>query len=197
MAKERKYKRVCVDCGKEEMFDRKREGRCKQCATIEANKKRTDPSKTTCPECGGKKSYQSKVCADCYEMPSGEKNHRYGKKFEHTPEMIAKRSGDNHWNWKGGTTKQRSGKQIAWSRQVRENYENRCDCCDYDREYALEAHHYIFSEGKWHDDFNVTNGVALCSNCHKEFHKRFGYGNNTKEQYSEFRREFKSESEVA
>ena len=32
----------------------------------------------------------------------------------------------------------------------------------------------------------MTNGVTLCEDCHKEFHKIYGYGNNTEKQYEEF-----------
>ena len=30
---------------------------------------------------------------------------------------------------------------------------------------------------------DINNGVALCSNCHKAFHRKYGHKNNTKEQF--------------
>ena len=36
---------------------------------------------------------------------------------------------------------------------------------------------------------DITNGVCLCEVCHKEFHKLYGKGDNTKEQYIEFKEE--------
>ena len=59
----------------------------------------------------------------------------------------------------------------------------------YGRELALEAHHYNSSE-KSQDNFDLENGVALCSNCHKEFHKTYGYGNNTEKQYLDFKGDY-------
>ena len=32
----------------------------------------------------------------------------------------------------------------------------------------------------------VDNGVTLCECCHIEFHKIYGFGDNTEEQYYEF-----------
>ena len=36
---------------------------------------------------------------------------------------------------------------------------------------------------------DVNNAVTLCECCHKEFHRIYGYGNNTKEQFKEFKEE--------
>lgn len=51
----------------------------------------------------------------------------------------------------------------------------------------LVAHHLDgwadFPE-KRQDPYNL---VTLCNKCHVEFHKKFGYGNNTREQFQQFK----------
>ena len=34
---------------------------------------------------------------------------------------------------------------------------------------------------------DLTNGVCLCEHCHKDFHNHYGYGDNTEEQYLEYK----------
>lgn len=50
----------------------------------------------------------------------------------------------------------------------------------------LNAHH---KEG-WMNNlelrFVLSNGVTLCEKCHRKFHKKYGYKNNTLKQYKEF-----------
>jgi hypothetical protein len=37
------------------------------------------------------------------------------------------------------------------------------------------------------------DGITLCEKCHKEFHRLYGYGENTKEQFEEFKFKYTSE----
>ncbi len=37
----------------------------------------------------------------------------------------------------------------------------------------------------------LSNGVTMDKDCHIEFHKRYGFGNNTREQFEEFLKEYK------
>lgn len=79
-----------------------------------------------------------------------------------------------------------------WRVLVYKKYNYRCDICnEKGKKNALNAHHL----NSWHwseeERFNVENGVCLCPNHHGEFHKRYTYFNNTKEQYIEFKQEIK------
>lgn len=67
---------------------------------------------------------------------------------------------------------------------MREN-DNRCVCCN---RKANIVHHLNGFDWDIENRVNPTNGVALCERCHKEFHKIYGYGKNTVEQFNEFKR---------
>ena len=61
-----------------------------------------------------------------------------------------------------------------------------CQICNCVGGY-LEAHHlYSWNQNKSHR-YDVDNGITLCRCCHLNFHKQYGFGNNTPEQFSEYR----------
>ena len=50
----------------------------------------------------------------------------------------------------------------------------------------LVAHHKNGFDLFPQERFDVNNIITLCNNCHQKFHKKFGYKNNTKDQFQLF-----------
>ena len=58
---------------------------------------------------------------------------------------------------------------------------------EYTQEELYKLEQYI---EKWHKD--TSNAVLLCKEVHKLFHVLYKYGNNTPEQYEEFKQRYLS-----
>ena len=60
----------------------------------------------------------------------------------------------------------------------------------YNEKKSMDGHgnaHHILNYAEHKElRLNVDNGITFCVDCHKIFHKRFGYKNNNKEQINEF-----------
>ena len=50
----------------------------------------------------------------------------------------------------------------------------------------LNAHHLNGWNAFPEQRFDLDNGVTLCTDCHKDFHSQYGYGDNTREQFNEY-----------
>ena len=191
-----KVKRICNKCGRIDVVKRCKikTGKCRSCIAKENGSKYAKPELQICPICGGKKSRKAKVCINCKDT-SGENNPMYGKPNLRLPEYNKSRTGEKHPNWKGGVSK-RAGKQKYWSDKIKQRDNYKCVICGFDNKLALEAHHIENNESKYWDDksYDVDFGVTLCSNCHKIFHKTYDYGDNTKEQFEEFKIKIKLEN---
>lgn len=98
--------------------------------------------------------------------------------------------GEKNSNWKDGrSARARKIRALAEYRLWREAVLARdgwvcqkCSSCDTE----LHAHHILnFTE---YPEFRyaIDNGITFCENCHKIFHKKYGYENNTKVQLEEF-----------
>lgn len=78
--------------------------------------------------------------------------------------------GKNHFNWKGGISRNRHSlsnpEYKKWRNEVFERDEYSCQDCGLSGVY-LEAHHIL----KWSDfpesRYDVSNGLTLCKECHK------------------------------
>lgn len=100
--------------------------------------------------------------------------------------------GENHPNWNPSLTDyerivgRKTKRDVEWREKVykRDNYT--CVTCGDDEGRNLNAHH-LYSHNKYKDKrYDINNGVTLCETCHKAFHDKYGYGNNTREQFNEF-----------
>ena len=103
--------------------------------------------------------------------------------------------GENHPSWNSELTDEdrrehsnRKKKYKKWVLDVFKNNNFTCQCCGDNSGGNLVNHHL---EG-WHWckelRFEISNGVTLCRDCHNKFHKKFGLGWNTSEQFYQFLR---------
>lgn len=109
-------------------------------------------------------------------------------------DIASKICGECHPNWKNNITDEERElrkkrrvdlESVQWRKQVFKRDHYTCRCCGTTKS-PFNAHH--LNGWKWAIDqrYDITNGITLCLNCHKLFHKRYGSGQNTKEQYREF-----------
>lgn len=101
--------------------------------------------------------------------------------------------GEDHPRWNPELTKKdRNGERTKtkayrnWIKKVfrRDNYT--CQICGDNISNFLSPHHLNGYDNFKNQRTDVNNGITLCRKCHKEFHGKYGYGNNTKEQFENF-----------
>ena len=78
------------------------------------------------------------------------------------------------------------GSSVRWSKQVMERDNYTCQVCGDNKGGNLNSHHLNGWNAFPEQRFDLDNGVTLCTDCHKEFHSQYGYGDNTREQFDEY-----------
>lgn len=102
---------------------------------------------------------------------------------------------ENSPNWKGGVEYSRveraTYEYVQWRKSVFIRDQYRCQCCgakngETGHAVELNAHHIQ----NWRDyeelRYDTDNGICLCSDCHTNFHRKYGKRNNTMQQLEEF-----------
>lgn len=89
------------------------------------------------------------------------------------------------------TSKDRIDRRISknhreWSLKVKQKHNFTCVFCYDDTGHNLVSHHMYGYADYPKLRFDIDNGVCLCENCHKDFHKTCGNKHNTKEQFLEW-----------
>jgi len=142
----------------------------------------------------GKKFFVSPSRKDTAKFCSQECYHKYsrhdyskGKHWKLSKETRTKQglsqTGKKNHNWNGGITNPRKNKEEkVWVRAVKKR-DKFCVICGIKK---IESHHLNGFDKFPKERYDVKNGVALCEKHHKEFHKKYGYGKNTKKQFEEF-----------
>lgn len=79
-----------------------------------------------------------------------------------------------------------------WRKAVYKRDLYTCQLCNSPSRSDLNAHH--LDGYNWAIDKRtvVSNGITLCSDCHKNFHRIYGNGNNTKEQFEQYKNNLKT-----
>lgn len=110
---------------------------------------------------------------------TGEKNHNY------KPELTEEERVAN--NSRGSNPRYQS-----FRRSVLKRDGNKCVICDFRREKDMRVHHVYSWNTHTELRYEIGNAVTLCPRCHDiqyegSFHNIYKNGNNTKQQFEEFR----------
>ena len=183
-----KIKVKCCICGKEiETLESR--GNSRKCRVCSNECKRKFLSKIKSKE---KVELQCPICNKYFEV------YPYRIKSQLTiccsrscATKLQEKDKRNHPNYNENLTdeeriKRRKIKEnVIWRNEIFKRDNFTCYKC---HQYGgkLEAHHLNGYNWDKENRFNIDNGITLCYKCHKEFHKIYGNGNNTKEQFLEY-----------
>lgn len=108
-------------------------------------------------------------------------------------------TGSGNWNWNKNlidghrTVHRDTHADYRFKRDVCERADYTCQCCGYkgqksknQRSGGLVSHHLDGYHWAIDERYDPSNGVLLCKDCHKEFHKTHGIRNNTREQFNQW-----------
>ena len=100
-------------------------------------------------------------------------------------------TGENHPKWNPNRTKdqrireRKTAVDRNWKISVIIRDGRSCAVCG-DSKSKIVVHHMNSYHWDIKNRYNPDNGVVMCDSCHKDFHKKYGYRNNTEKQFHEY-----------
>jgi hypothetical protein len=124
--------------------------------------------KPKCKDCNQKTvNYGTPRCWTCYLAHNRGENHHAFKHEKISPENVTIRNSQQYRDWRNA---------------IFAKYDYRCGLCSV-RTKNLNAHHldsfHAFPEKR----FDLNNGICLCNEHHRDFHRQYGKKNNTRSQF--------------
>ncbi|MEK4581778.1 HNH endonuclease signature motif containing protein [Bacillus sp. FSL R12-0074] len=193
----KRYKNKCLQCDNDFKTHKKTQKYCSRHCESEYTKENGLRKKEKHWNWqGGEVEYHCDYCGDKISQRIGQfskfKYHYCSKKCngKHA-EQLGRFSGENSASYnydlsdEDRVKRRKTLESKKWTKEVYEKDNYTCVVCGY-RGKGLVAHHldgYNWCKEKRTD---INNGVTLCGNHHEEFHKEYGYGNNTKAQFGLF-----------
>lgn len=128
----------------------------------------------------------------------GKKNCMYGKKhsMQARKKISESKKGQNagktHYRWNPQLTdgirqdRRMYPEYILWRNKIYQRDSYTCKVCNDSKGGNLIAHHLEGYKSNPNLQLSVENGVTVCKKCHTAFHHIYGWGNNTKKQFSKF-----------
>lgn len=99
-----------------------------------------------------------------------------------------------HWNPKlpnSAREKRRNGKHAIWAAEVKLRDDYTCQICD-KRGVYLESHHLNSYKYFPEQRYEVDNGICLCKECHRDFHKCYKGVEVTKSMFAVWKKKAKA-----
>lgn len=147
-------------------------------------KKTRNLTETSCAECGTTvKRYQRIINTQNFVYCS------YRCKNSHASKIYV---GENSVNWNPFLSAEDRAKNRGipgydeWRLAVYKRDKFTCVCCGDSKGGNLIAHHKDGYHWAKERRIDVTNGVTLCESCHSDFHKTYGFTNNTERQFEDW-----------
>lgn len=110
-------------------------------------------------------------------MKHGKEHYRYNENLSDEDRAIDRKSKKEYRDWRSSVYKK---------------HMFTCDVCGCSKSKynKIVAHHLESYDVNESLRYDISNGVALCESCHRDFHKKYGYGHNTEEQYIQYKNNY-------